>query len=119
VGQVADQRFPIFVTAFTDNESARASANKLSSNSEPMNVIARDIAAWLCRLEGVCKAVSIRTVRVTTKENASAGDASRAGGEAALQHLALVLGVRLQMHHIDEDDSLWELIRQGISAAPH
>jgi hypothetical protein len=119
VGQVADQRFPIFITAFTDNESARASANKLGSNSEPMNVIARDMAAWLCRLEGVCKAVSIRTVRVTTKENASADDASRAGGEAALQHLALVLGVRLQMHHIDEDDSLWELIRQGISAAPH
>ena len=114
VGERANQRTPFYITSFTDNESARAAANKFTSNAPAMHVIAHDIGLWFNRIAGVSASVSMRTMRVTTKENATADAASRFGGEDALQQLALELGVPLTMHTIAHDDSLWELIAQAL-----
>ena len=53
----------------------------------------------------------MRAMRVTTKENQSADDISREGGEAAAQALADHLGVSLTMHEIDGDaEETWALV---------
>ena len=97
----------LFVTIFTDNESARAAATRGTSNSPQMRVIAEGIALWAAE-EGI----TMRAMRVTTKENQSADDISREGGEAAAQALADHLGVPLTMHEIDGDaEETWALVR--------
>ncbi len=59
----------------------------------------------------------MRTLRVTTKENKSADDISREGGEAAAQELADHLGVPLVMHHIDAAlDATWEFVYLAASS---
>jgi hypothetical protein len=113
VGHHANTRIPVYITAFTDNESARAAANKLSSSSHAMSVIAEDMAAWLDRMGGVCKMITARTMRVTTTENATADKASRSDGDDALQQLALELGVQLTIHSFEHDDPMWDLVSAG------
>ena len=68
----ATPRRPLYITNFTDNESARAAANKGTSNSRAMNLIATATA----RLT-TARRLSLRTMRVTTHENRTADDLSR------------------------------------------
>ena len=97
----------LFITIFTDNESARAAATRGSSNSPQMRIIAEGMAIWAAEEDA-----TMRAMRVTTKENQSADDISREGGEAAAQDLADHLGVPLVMHEIDgEAEETWALVQ--------
>ena len=69
--RIRDRSEHIYVTDLTDNESARAAANKGKSQAATMDPIARAIQEWGRDHR------SLRTLRVTTKENATADDMSR------------------------------------------
>ena len=94
----------VFLTDFTDNESARAAANKGDSSKQTMGVIAREMA------RDTSRGMVVRTFRVTTKENAAADAMSRTGGERAGAELAQRLGVPYVEHAITEADPAWSLI---------
>jgi hypothetical protein len=94
-----------FVTDFTDNESARAAANRGRSATASMHPIAQAIARIANRDD-----ITLRTLRVSTKENATADAMSREGGIQAGKDLAARLGVEFVEHIIEQDDDLWRLI---------
>ena len=54
--------------------------------------------------------ITLRTLRVSTKENATADAMSREGGIQAGKDLAARLGVEFVEHIIEQDDDLWRLI---------
>ena len=102
-----------FVTDFTDNESARAAANRGRSNAPAMHIIAQAIARVSSGGD-----YSLRTMRVTTKENATSDAMSREGGIQAGRDLAAAMGVEFVEHTIEADDPLWQLIRPILESPP-
>ena len=98
----ATPRRPLYITDFTDNESARAAANKGSSNSRAMNLI----ATALTRVT-TARRLSLRTFRVTTTENRTADDLSRAPWEPPTLHptipndiVILANAIQLPLAHV-------------------
>ena len=100
-----------FVTDFTDNESARAAANRGASKTMSMDDMASDIA--ICVSE---PSTSLRTMRVTTSENHTSDRLSREQDAQAAADLAQTLDVPLCTHNIASDDPAWEFIRRRIKA---
>ena len=95
-------------TDFTDNESARAAANK-GRGAPSMQAMAELIARWSVT-------TPLRTMRVTTKENKSADDLSRPDGETAATELAARLGVALYVHELPLDHVLWDMVDASMRA---
>ena len=94
-----------YLTIFTDNESARAAANRGRSHAATMNVIAQEVAGVASRDD-----MTMRTLRISTKENKTADDMSREGGIEAGRALAKAMGVKFIEHEIAHDDPIWRLI---------
>ena len=94
----------IYITDFTDNEAARSAANKGTSGSAHMAPIAAAIGR-LADADGV----SLRTFRITTKQNDTADRLSRELTHVAGAELAYALGVA---HFPVElpDPTLWDLV---------
>ena len=108
-----DDTFVLYVTDFTDNESARATANKGNSATVSMAVMGRRIANMTARPQ-----IVLRTMRVTTKENMTSDGTSREGGEDAGRELAKRLGVQHILHEIARDDPVWNYISVGNERPP-
>ena len=92
-----------FITNFTDNDAAKAAANRGSSSKEGM---ARP-ANWLDDATHDA-GIIMRTVRVTTKENAIADALSRGDVEYALE-MAAELGLIARRLEIQPTHALYEL----------
>ena len=92
-----------FLTDFTDNDAAKGAANRGSSSSEGMDVAAH----WLdvqCQEAGI----SMRSERVTTKENSVSDLLSRGEEQPAIDaaHLLGLIPFRLRY---PPDHPLWEM----------
>ena len=98
-----------YFTNFTDNESARAAATKGTSGSSSMAPLAHALAE-ATTLSGI----ALRTLRVTTKENAISDGLSRDGSTAALQAAAAAAGLRLA-DQMAVPERVWQLLREAAS----
>ena len=92
-----------FITDLTDNEAARAAANRGTSTSPGMAAPAVAIDDALLRAD-----VTMRTVRVTTTENAVADALSRGALESATAAAAL-LGLTPRRIRIEPDAPVYNL----------
>ena len=96
-----------WITDFTDNESARAGANRGDSKVASMKGLAKFIAGKTRMMP----LTSARTERVSTKENATADAISREGGLAEAWALARRMGVPYQEHSLAAEDPIWDTLR--------
>ena len=94
-----------YLTILTDNESARAAANRGRSHAATMHIIAQEVAGVASRDD-----MTMRTLRISTKENETADNMSREGGIEAGRALAKAMGVKFIEHEIAHDDPIWRLI---------
>ena len=95
-----------WITDFTDNESARAGANRGSSRVGSMNGLAKFITSHT----RVTPLTSMRTERISTKENATADAISREGGLKEAWELARRMRIPYQEHSLAADDEIWEML---------
>ena len=95
-----------FFTDFTDNESARAAATKGTSGTATMAPLAHALASATA-----AAGVALRTLRVTTKENAVADALSRDGSTDALERAAAA--ARLTPVRLEVPRAVWDLMRSG------
>tara|TARA_B110001450_G_scaffold17306_1_gene15953 strand:+ start:273 stop:6269 length:5997 start_codon:yes stop_codon:yes gene_type:complete len=93
----------MYVSDFTDNDAALSVANKGTSQSPAMQLVADHMKGWPEENDAI-----LRTARVTTKENFTSDAMSRPDGEHAAHKLAETLGVPLVTHALDDaDDKIW------------
>ena len=95
----------LFITTFSDNESAKAAANRLSAVPVAMSAIADALGSSVRGAKA-----HMRAMRVTTHENATADADSREGSGGAAAALAERMGVPHVLHTLLADDPLWKLI---------
>jgi len=104
-----------YFTDFTDNESARVAATKGTSSSPTMGLLAHALAAATTRA-----GVVLRTVRVTTKENAVADGLSRDGSTVAMA--AAAAAAQLRPVRVGVPARVWDLLRESAidsAVGPH
>ena len=94
----------LYVTDFTDNEGARAAAQRGTATSPAMAPIAEELARLTAEA-----GIAVRTARVTTDENKLADGLSR-DSRAQLEWAAADAGVEAIELMVDE--SVWELVRK-------
>jgi hypothetical protein len=93
----------LYVTDFTDNEGARAAAQRGTATSPTMAPIAEEMAR-LAAAEGV----ALRTARVTTDENKLADGLSR---DSRAQLAWAVADAGVEAVELRVDEGVWELVR--------
>lgn len=92
-----------YLTDFTDNEAARVAASRGTSTAPAMAPLAHELASVI-----IAASRSLRTLRITTKENAIADALSRDGDDGPL--LAAVAAARGRAVRVDVPARVWELL---------
>ena len=101
----------LYLTNFTDNESARVAATKGTSSSHTMAPMAHALAEAT-----VLAGAALRTLRVSTKENKVADGLSRGGDETALW--AAAAAAQLEVERVAVPGVVWELLREAANPGP-